>query len=267
MSVLVGSARIDENGRVSGGKAGDQTGNEVGVQNWYLHPKGWDILRPNNPYDAEKIAYAMEEACTNSNIGYDQSNRDSLYNLASKVGFNPGKVKTPCETDCSALVRVCCAYAGIKVGNFNTSNEKDVLMATGKFTLLPYTQTKSEVYAKRGDILVTRKKGHTVICLGNGSKIKPVQKPTGGTYMFEVSNVKHGSTGNSVLLLQEILRARGFKGGNGQPLSLDGQCGDNTVFAINAYQDFRRKSGVELGTNNQNDSVCGPKMWKDMIGL
>lgn len=29
MSLMVGSARIDENGKISGGKPGDQTGNEV----------------------------------------------------------------------------------------------------------------------------------------------------------------------------------------------------------------------------------------------
>ena len=35
MAVKVGSARIDENGKAHGGKAGDQTGKEVSTQNWY----------------------------------------------------------------------------------------------------------------------------------------------------------------------------------------------------------------------------------------
>ena len=35
MAVLIGSARIDENGRAHGGKAGDQNGKEVSTQNWY----------------------------------------------------------------------------------------------------------------------------------------------------------------------------------------------------------------------------------------
>ena len=51
MAVKVGSARIDERGKISGGKAGDQTKNEVGTQNYYVHSKGWRVLRPN---DAEK---------------------------------------------------------------------------------------------------------------------------------------------------------------------------------------------------------------------
>ena len=35
MAVKIGSARIDERGKISGGKAGDQTGNEVGTQNFH----------------------------------------------------------------------------------------------------------------------------------------------------------------------------------------------------------------------------------------
>ena len=44
MAVKIGSARIDERGKISGGKAGDQTGSEVGTQNWYKHSKGWRVL-------------------------------------------------------------------------------------------------------------------------------------------------------------------------------------------------------------------------------
>ena len=40
MSVRVGSARIDEQGKATGGKAGDQTGGEVSTQAWYKHSKG-----------------------------------------------------------------------------------------------------------------------------------------------------------------------------------------------------------------------------------
>ncbi len=49
MSVMLGSARIDENGKASGGQAGDQTGKEVSTQKWYLHTKGWRVLRATNP--------------------------------------------------------------------------------------------------------------------------------------------------------------------------------------------------------------------------
>lgn len=174
MAVIIGSARIDENGNAKGGKAGDQTGKEVSTQNWYKHKKGWIVLRAKDSACAEKIANDMEYACNNKNIGYDQNQRNTLYNIAKTVGFNCNKVKTPCETDCSALVRVCLAYAGIDVPNFRTSNEVSVIMKTGKFIeLTDKKYTDSQNYLLRGDILVTKTQGHTVVVLTNGKNATP----------------------------------------------------------------------------------------------
>jgi peptidoglycan hydrolase-like protein with peptidoglycan-binding domain len=86
-------------------------------------------------------------------------------------------------------------------------------------------------------------------------------------YSFTPLDVSNGSTGTSVLLLQEILKARGYKGVNGKELDLDREAGANTIYAINSYQNDRRKQGVELGTNGKNDGTCGQKMWKDLIAL
>ena len=99
MTILVGSARIDERGKATGGQAGDQTGKEVMIQNFYVHPKGWYILRPKDGNHANKIASAMITACDNNNIGYDQSNRLGVI----KYGIN---TTTKTEADCSSLVRV-----------------------------------------------------------------------------------------------------------------------------------------------------------------
>lgn len=60
MAVKVGSARIDENGKIHGGRAGDQSGKEVSTQSWYKHKKGWRVLRCKNADKAEKIAHAMQ---------------------------------------------------------------------------------------------------------------------------------------------------------------------------------------------------------------
>lgn len=180
MSVKVGSARIDENGNAKGGKAGDQTGKEVSAQTWYKHSKGWRVFRANNSACAEKIAQDMKYACANNNIGYDQNQRNTLYNVAKKVGFNCSKVTQKCETDCSALVRVCCAYAGILLPNFRTATEPNVLLKSGKFTELKGKKyTDSPDYLLAGDILVTKKSGHTVVVLNNGSKAKPIKETKG----------------------------------------------------------------------------------------
>ena len=177
MAVRIGSARIDENGRVSGGKAGDQTGAEVSTQNWYLHAKGWVVLRPVDKAKAEIIAQTCEAICSNPNIGYDQGQRSTLYKAAQAVNWNIAKITTPCETDCSAMVRVECAAAGIMVGDFNTTNEASVLVASGAFKKLTAKKyTESSEYLERGDVLVTKTQGHTVTVLTNGAKATPAKK-------------------------------------------------------------------------------------------
>ena len=171
MAVLIGSARVDENGRYSGGKAGSQTAKEISTQNWYLHSKGWVLIRPKDSKAAEKIAKNMEYACDSDYVGYDQSQNTTLASAAKQYGYDISKVKTPCETDCARLVRVCCLYAGIEVGDFYTGNMKSYLEKTGKFEILTSDKyCKSSDYLKRGDILVTKTKGHTVVVLSNGAK-------------------------------------------------------------------------------------------------
>ena len=74
------------------------------------------------------------------------------------------------------------------------------------------------------------------------------------------------SKGTHVVALQAILRSQGFVGQDGKPLSIDGHAGDNTIFAINAYQKMLRAYDIECGTNGHNDSSCGPKMWECLLG-
>lgn len=172
MAVKIGSARIDENKKAKGGKAGDQTGVEVSTQNWYKHSKGWRVFRAKNVALGNLIADDMEFACLNPNIGYDQNQRGTLYTVSKPLLFNCKKVKTKCECDCSSLVRVCCAYAGIMLPNFRTSNEASTLLQSGYFYEMKGKQyTDTSDYLMRGDILVTKTQGHTVIVLDNGSKV------------------------------------------------------------------------------------------------
>lgn len=228
-NVIVGSARIDENGKTHGGRAGDQTGKEVSTQAWYKHKKGWRVLRCKSADKAEKIARAMQAACDNANIGYDQYQRDTLYKLAKDVGFDPGRVTTPCETDCSALVRVCLAYAGILVENFRTSNEASVLLRSGEFVELKEGRyTDQSTYLRRGDILVTRTQGHTVVVLSNGSKAEePANEEAPRT------SLKRGMRGEDVRKLQMRLMELGYEL---PKYGADGEYGKETVEAVKAFQ-------------------------------
>ena len=82
---------------------------------------------------------------------------------------------------------------------------------------------------------------------------------------FVVKTVKKGVIVNHVLLVQEILRAREFKGKDGKALKLDKDCGTNTVYAIKQYQKAREK--VAPGICGSVDGVAGPKTLRDMIAL
>lgn len=172
MSVLIGSARIDENNRITGGRYGDQTGYEVCTEPWYKHSQGWVVCRAKDPERREWIATAMEQACANDLIGYDQDYRMTLYKAAQPVGFCPAKVTKACDTDCSALVRVCCLYAEINCPDFYTGNEVETLQETGQFEVITDPAVcDSSALLMRGDILVTKTKGHTAIVLSDGAGI------------------------------------------------------------------------------------------------
>lgn len=162
MPVIIGSARSDENKKYSGGKKGDQRqtssndfSGEVSMQDFYVHKKGWYVLRPKDKLIADMIACKMKDACNNKNIGYSQSDRISI--IAN--GIN---TLQPTNCDCSSLVRECIKEAsGKDVGDFTTSNEANILERSGLFnTRVTYKQGMN-LYS--GDVLVTKEKGHTAI--------------------------------------------------------------------------------------------------------
>ena len=176
MTVYIGNAWCDEHGKAAGGDAGDQTGKELRIIPWYLSDKGWRVFRPKTEDIAKKLVYDMRVACENPHIGYDQKQRNTLYNVSKSVGFDCGKVSEPCECDCSSLVRVCLAYAGIKTDNFNTASEPSVLLKTGAFTEVK-EHTDSPDWLSYGTVLVTKVKGHTAIVLNDGPKAEPYPGP------------------------------------------------------------------------------------------
>lgn len=260
MAVYVGSARSDENGGAHSGKAGDQkSGKEVSTQKWYKHSKGWRVFRAKDRAIALKIADAMEAACKNNKIGYDQWQRHTLYTQAKKVGFDPGKVTTACETDCSALVRVCCAFAGIKgiPESFRTYNMPNALLKTGKFVELKGSKyTDQSTYLGKGDILVTPVSGHTVVVIDDGSKYEgnPVEK----VYNLGDRILRNGDEGRDVQQLQEYLKELKYDVGNFgvNKDGIDGDYGDSTELAVRKFQ---KKYKLEV------DGEYGPKSHKALL--
>lgn len=249
MAVKIGSARIDERGKTTGGKAGDQTGIEVSTQSWYKHSKGWRTFRARDARVADKIAEAMELACACKRIGYDQNQRNTLYNAIKDKGFDIRKLDVDVETDCSALVRVCLAYAGIMVSDFNTSSEAARLGACPDLVELTESKynTKSD-YLQRGDIQVTKTKGHTVVVLSSGPKAEGWgdMVPAYEHHLGE-RILKNGSEGSDVKELQTALVQLGYSCGS---YGCDGEFGDATQQAVRRFQ---QDSGCDV------DGEVGPE--------
>lgn len=195
MSLVVGSARIDENGHISGGKPGDQTGNEVSTQVYYAHSKGWYCLRPKRVTVANAIAEAMLQGCRNDNIGYCQGHRSNVIEQLRKAG-KLSKISVKTEADCSSLVRACCIQAGFDPGNFNTASEVSALKATGQFMETVAVTSKTELF--NGDVLVTKTKGHTVVVVsGNprrGNTYYPKYEGTSGSIITALAAVGEKDT-------------------------------------------------------------------------
>ena len=175
---MIGHACKNENGTYKDGQAGDQTKVEVYIRTWYNRP--WNvILRAKDNLVREKIATAMELACKNDKIGYSQATRNSLWNNIKSVKFDPSKTTKEVNTDCSALVCVCCAYAGVpiqylQIGNnsLTTSTLRKYLLQSGMFEAI--TDKEYLINDKnllRGDILLYEGH-HTAVNLNDGINAK-----------------------------------------------------------------------------------------------
>lgn len=252
MAVKIGHASISEKGSITG-NAGDQTGREVFTRNWYKHSKGWTLIRCVDAKMRSYIAEAMEKACANNDIGYDQYENQTLWNNIKDKGFDPSKTTKKVETDCARLVRVCCQYACEKIKNgktipdFYTASEASVLKNTGLFTV--YTDAKhtaQDAYLLRGDILCTRTKGHTLVILENGSKSGAVIEPE-RVYDLGERILRNGSEGADVKELQGYLIQLGYDCGSWGD---DGDFGDSTEHAV---QEFQKKNKLAA------DGVYGEK--------
>lgn len=255
MAVKIGHASIDENGKITGGSAGDQNGKEVKISNWYENEKGWVVLRCRDAVRRGRIADAMEKACNNSQIGYDQNQRNSLLNNVKTKGFDPSKTTKKVETDCSALIRVCIAYAygWDLAGNIRTADLPDVLVKTGEFEKLTDEKyCKTGDYLLRGDILCTPVKGHAVTVLRDGVKI--VKEPEITHCDVSLPCLLRGHKRAAVKAMQILLIGYGYSCGE---KGVDGSFGAATETAVKQFQKDRALTV---------DGECGPKTWTALLG-
>ena len=258
MAVRIGHASIDENGKITGGAAGDQTGKEVCIRNWYNG--GWEFLaRAKEPAVAARIAAAAEAACNNPNIGYDQLSRNTLMTQAKAANFDLSKIVTPCECDCSALVSVCVRTAvgrDFYTGNAPTTRTlKKALTTLGGFEILTdqkYLATSN--YLQKGDILC-KAGSHAVVVLDDGLAGGVSNTvDTSATYTVTLPVLQKGSKGVAVRILQTLLISYGYSCGKA---GIDGDFGNGTENALECYQE-----DAALNVN----AKCDATVWAKLLG-
>lgn len=163
-------ASISETGRTGWdgkSKSGDQTGKEVCVRSWYSKP--WDIMLRYPDKTISKKAAAAAVKLANSNIvGYDQSERNTLYKALKAVNFDVDayiKSGKKTETDCSAFVYAvyCCFIPGMRSDD-NAPVTSTMRKFYNKWGFVVHTDSKylNGKELINGDILV-KENAHTAI--------------------------------------------------------------------------------------------------------
>ena len=225
----ISNSGSDERGAYSGGAAGDQTGKEWAIINWYSRP--WTcVLRHPQAAVRQLIAELSIEAANNNNIGYDQNQRGTYWTQLSKVGYRPSKITVKCESDCSAGVIANTKAAGYLLNktalkNLSatyTGNMRSGFKAAGFQALTDKKYLTGPDYLIPGDILLYDGH-HTATNLGIGSK-------SGYTQTSAAAAIGKNETSTSTKQIQTMLIAAGW--------SLDGtgNYGEKTTAAVKEFQ-------------------------------
>ena len=264
MAHYISNSGGDERGKAYGGAAGDQTGNEWRIRTWYSSP--WScVLRYPDLKVGNKIAELGEKAAKNDKIGYDQWQRDSYWTQLQKVGYDPAKITVACEADCSAGVIANVKAVGYilgidklkKIAATYTGNMRSCFKAAGFQVLTDAKYLTSPDYLLPGDILLNDEH-HTATNLTQGAKVSSASATTSATTPTTTSLIGNctvqlhtfliGARDPQIKAIQRILNDLGYKGKDGNALAVDGHLGDNTAFAISAFQKAEGMTGINFGT-------------------
>lgn len=256
--VKISNCGHDENGRYAGGKAGDQTGTEYQIMNWYSRP--WlCVLRFDDSKVAAMIADMATKAAQNNLIGYDQgtagnsNDRYTFWQHLKASNYDPSQITVACESDCSASTAAIVKGAGYRLNNaklkavsiyLTTRNMRAAMKAAGAKVLTDSKYLTSGDYLKAGDILLNDNH-HVAIAVTAGAKVSTPSTTLTGTFQARLPILRKGSSGTAVAMLQAMLG-----------VEADGQFGDDTY---NSLKVFQKNVGVTA------NGTCGIDTWKRVI--
>lgn len=236
---MISNCGHDENGRYSGGKAGDQTGTEWQIISWYNRP--WNcVIRFENQQVAQMIADIARAAAKNDLIGYDQNQRTTYWSHLKASNYDPAQITIACEADCSSGVAANVKATGYRLGiqalkdvsiDAYTGNLRAVLKAAGAIVLTASKYLTSDKYLRPGDILLYEGH-HTAINLDMGSNASWGTSDNPST-PSQKNYLSKGDKGTEVEEMQEKLIACGYSCGS---YGADGDFGSGTDSAVRSFQ-------------------------------
>lgn len=254
MGVKISNCGHDENGRYAGGQAGDQTGTEYQIINWYNRP--WlCVLRFEDQEVAALIAEMATQAANNNMIGYDQGtvgNSNDRYTFWEQLvanGYDPSKIKKPCETDCSQSTASIVKAVGYRLNKpklktvsiyLTTYNMRSAFKTAGAMVLTDSKYLTSGACLKPGDILLNDNHHVAIVVSGDASSnATPAKK----------NYLEKGDTGSEVTTMQKRLIKVGYSCG---AAGADGDFGSDTDSALRKFQ---KDNGLtvdgQYGTNSK----------------
>ena len=240
---MISNCGHDENRKYTGGKPGDQKGDEWAIIPWYSRP--WTcVLRHRDPAVRKAIAKKARAAANNNKIGYCQGHRLTYWEHLKASNYDPSQITVACEADCSSGVAANIRAVGINLENeelkkipvsCTTRNLRPQCDDHGFEVLTDKKYLDSPDYLLEGDILLCE--GHHVATnLTTGSK-------AGGTTEKPATNTKPGTLPDSNV-------KKGQKWLN--------SCYGAT---LEKYLSEKLKVDGEYGTKSRAAAVC---VWKDV---
>lgn len=259
MALYLAQASIDENGKICGGKAGNQSGRELNSREFYSSSSNpWlFMVRAKDPRVRSMICTLAKGGVGNPYIGYDQWERNTLLAAAKAAGWQLANITTPCETDCSAFDATCIICAvylvlGEEAGNevYGALYAGSNLPATGNMEekaascpeyleIVPFTGSECLVY---GDSLV--RDGHAVVVVD--SYVASAVLADNATHVSSSSYPCKGWKGEAVKQVQRALVDKGYSVGSA---GIDGDFGKDTDAAVRKFQ---------RDNNLEDDGIVGP---------
>lgn len=251
----ISNSGSDENGNLHDGKAGDQTGKEWQLRSWYKRP--WTcVLRHPDARVRSLFAELSCAAALNNNIGYDQYQRYTYLTQLEKAGWNPEKITTPCEEDCTAGVTANMIAVGHLLGitalkkldkTIRSSVMRKQFAAAGFQVLTESKYINGYDYLVPGDVLLYDNH-HAAANITKGKHAMAEYAPVQTAPLSLGDRIlKNGMAGDDVKELQTRLIACGFSCGS---WGADGDFGDATEIAV---KNFQRKNGCDV------DGHVGPQ--------